>query len=83
MQHGFVVLLGALDIYSDIAFLDCIVCKGELSHRHKTDSFFIDKRVREYLDHASKTLALSQAQWTEGWWGEGGVGRRLSLPQPF
>lgn len=59
IQHGFIVLLRAVDIYSDIAFLDCIVREGELSHRHIIQErlFFIDKRVREYLDYASKCIA--------------------------
>lgn len=59
IQHGFVVLLRAVDIYSDIAFLDCIVREGELSHRHIIQErlFFIDKRAGEYLDYASKYIA--------------------------
>lgn len=59
IQHGFVVLLRAVDIYSDIAFLDCTVCEGEHSHRHITEDrlFFIGKRAGECLDCASKCVA--------------------------
>lgn len=53
------VLLRAVDIYSDFAFLDCIVCEGGLSHRRVTRDrfFFIDKRAEEYLDYAPKCIA--------------------------
>lgn len=58
IQHGFVVLR-AVDIYSDIAFLDYIACEGGLSHRHDSQDrlFFIDKRAGDYLDYSPKYIA--------------------------
>lgn len=89
IQDGLTVLLRAVDIYSDIVFLDCTVHEGEHFHRHITQDrlFFYRQENRRIFGLCfkmySKTLALSQRQWTEGWWGMGGVGRRLSLPQPL
>lgn len=57
IQHGFV--LRALDIYSDIAFLDYIADEGGLFHRHDSQDrlFFIDKRAGDYLDYSPKCIA--------------------------
>lgn len=62
-----VVLLRAVDIYSDIAFLDCIGHEGGLSHRYVTQDRLLNRqesrRIFELCSKMySKTLALSQEQ---------------------
>lgn len=77
IQHGFV--LRALDIYSDIAFLDYIADEGGLFHRHDSQDrlFFYRQESRRlfglFSKMYSKTLALSREQCV---WEGGGSGGR-------
>lgn len=78
-HHGFALLIRAVEMHNDIAFLDWIILNGGSFQRCVTqDRLFYRQEPGTLFGLCykmySKSLAVSQGQWARGW---GGVLERV------